>query len=104
MKKMETGNQVIVMIDANKNVLSGNLARKMTDLGLSELICKKHGSHHSFLRGSEPIDGIFVSPLLADSQCGYVFSGCDHYGLWIDILNNTLLGLITTGHPLERDG
>ena len=88
----EAGDQVIVMIDANEHVVDGNFGRKMLDLGLREVVNFKHGAHHSYLRGSEPIDGIFVSSILLECQCGYTNPGFDHYGLWIDIPREILYG------------
>ena len=91
-RRMVEGDQVIVMIDANENVEKGTLGRRLRELGLKEVVSSRHGLHHSHLRGSEPINGIFVTSLLSDVQCGYISSGCDHFGLWLDVPNETLYG------------
>ena len=62
----------------------------MRKLGLCEVITERHDpgklvAPRTYERGSRPIDGIFVSPSLEASRCGYLPFVLDHRCLWIDI-------------------
>ena len=99
---VDRGDQVIVMLDANQDVRDSYLQAKLsgTNIGLWEINIYKHGNDAppTYNRGSEPIDGIFVSPCLAHSaKCGYLSFGdaplnCDHRTLWLDIPKDVVFG------------
>jgi hypothetical protein len=69
---------------------------------LSKRLYNIHSTRHTgtapptYQRGSHPIDGIWVSPTLLSSQCGYLPFGdgliSDHRPLWIDIPSALLFG------------
>jgi hypothetical protein len=85
-----TGDQVILLIDVNEDVRSqqqNSFATSMEEIGLVELITLRHGHEGpaTFLGGSKPIDGIFVTGTLTQSTCGYTAVGSDHYAMWMDI-------------------
>ena len=77
------------MIDANEAMQSFTLALQHT--GLREALLQRHGQNApaTFHGGSDPIDGIFVSPSIDIIVGGYFeFGFCphtDHRGLWLDI-------------------
>ena len=67
-------------------------------MGMREALLHRHGPNApaTFDGGSDPIDGIFVSPSINIIIRGYFeFGFCpfmDHWGLWIDIHYNTAFG------------
>jgi hypothetical protein len=93
---LQQGNQLILLIDANEDIRSFHRAIQHT--GLWEAILSHHGTNApaTFDGGSDPIDGIFVSPSIDIIIGGYFeFGFCpftDHRGLWIDIHYNNAFG------------
>jgi hypothetical protein len=84
---LAAGDQIVLGIDLNENVLSAAFTRALSSRGLLEIIMTKHGSAAppTYQRGSSPIDGMYVSAPLKDAYCGYLpFLGY-HRVLWIDI-------------------
>ena len=54
--------------------------------GLTEIYAKQNTAYPNTSQcGSKPIDGIWVSPTLQFSRCGYLPFTFDHRGIWIDI-------------------
>ena len=83
---------IILLADMNKNVCSSYIKNWCRQNNLTEIITKKHhqsiGISPTYHRGSNPIDGIFISPNLKIDKCGYFPFGSfpsDHRALWIDI-------------------
>jgi hypothetical protein len=61
------GDRIILFIDSNEHIVTGPLSRRLThaSIGLSEITHKfwMHGQEpNTHFRGSQPIDGIYVSP------------------------------------------
>jgi exonuclease III len=80
------GDSIILMVDLNEDVVTSSVARALRMLGLREIVTTKHGiSTNTHLRGSNPIDGIYVSGEIGVSACGYVESPSDHLAVWLDI-------------------
>lgn len=92
------GDQLILMIDANEDICSFHQALQNT--GMREALLHHHSTNASatFDGGSEPIDGIFVSPSINIIIGGYFeFGFCpftDHRGLWINVHYNNAFGHI----------
>lgn len=84
---MLTGDQIVLMTDANEDVRCGDFVKKLRKVGLTETIIDQHGHQGpaTHQRGSVPIDGIFVTDTLQGCKCGYLPLTFDHRGLWIDI-------------------
>ena len=91
---MESGDQLILMLDGNCNMRDSDLQKMLTELTLHEIIINKHGnlgpatSKRNF--SSIPIDGIWTTPGIIMEAGGYfkfdeVFINTDHRCLWIDI-------------------
>jgi hypothetical protein len=78
---------VIIALDMNEDVRAHASVSTFRHLGLTEIITHRHGrdTPGTCSRGSTPIDGIFVSAGLLDSDCGYLPVAHDHRHLWIDI-------------------
>jgi hypothetical protein len=93
---LQQGDQIILMIDANEDIKSFHRAIQHT--GLREALFSRHGPNApaTFDGGSDPIDGIFVSPSIDIIIGGYFeFGFCpfmDHRGLWLDIHYNNAFG------------
>jgi hypothetical protein len=93
---MALGDQIILMMDANEDIRTYQQA--FQSLGLREALLHRHGQQApaTFNGGSEPIDGIFVSPSIKILLGGYFeFGFCphtDHRGLWLDIHYNVAFG------------
>jgi hypothetical protein len=105
----DQGDQIVLMLDANQDLSDkreGSAHSRLTCGGrLEEIISTRHGYDKegkrvaTYLRGSAPIDGIFVSKSLnvPDLRCGFteIWSGTgvfDHRVLWVDIPMETGLG------------
>ena len=94
----ESGDQIILMLDANEDVHSGAISLQLHQLGLREAISHQHqerGTAPTHNRGSHPIDGIFISPTLEISSGGYLpFSEfpSDHRLIWIEVPFSTAFG------------
>jgi hypothetical protein len=89
---MKEGDQIAVILDANEDVRQGYAQEQFNRLGLSEAVIDRHGQHapNTYIDGSDPIDGIFVSPTLKGCKCGYAAfgdgpPGITHCLVWIDI-------------------
>jgi hypothetical protein len=84
---VDAGDQIVLLMDANEDVREGELADKLAEVGLTDLIMGRHGREGppTFQLGSHPIDGIFGTVGLQGCKCGYLQSMSDHLGLWIDI-------------------
>jgi len=91
---MESGDQLILMLDGNCNMRDSDLQKMLMELTLHEIIINKHGnlgpatSKRNF--SSIPIDGIWTTPGIIMEAGGYfkfdeVFINTDHRCLWIDI-------------------
>jgi len=64
---------------------------------MSELIITKHGpvAPPTHNQGSVPIDGLFATRALHNTQCGYLSrleAIGDHQCLWIDLLEHQTFG------------
>ena len=91
------GDQLILMGDWNEVIVNGNLTKWMNTFGLSEAITDMHGHNPppTFQRGTDAIDGIFVSPTVKTIQAGFLGFGDipgDHRGIWIDVPHKSILG------------
>ena len=91
------GDQLILMGDWNEVIVSGNLTKWMNTFGLSEAITNMHGRNPppTFQRGTDAIDGIFVSSTVKTTQAGFLGFGDipgDHRGIWIDVPHKSILG------------
>ena len=90
------GHQIILQGDFNAEY--DLLEEWMLDLGLVDLIKKKHkwkGPRTCTKSKDSPIDAIFGSPIFETRFCGFLAFGrllSDHRGLWIDIPKILLYG------------
>ena len=96
-KWQNEGNQLVIMGDWNEAIVNGNLTEWMNTFGLTEAITGIHGSDPppTYQRGSDAIDGIFVSSTVHVKQAGYLGFGQipgDHRGIWVDVSHKTILG------------
>jgi hypothetical protein len=94
---MESGDHIILGIDANEPIQSGKVLQALQQLGLVELLSSTHGTRTpaTFTKGgSETIDALFVSPALVGCRCGLLppMSCLDHRWFWIDIPNPLAFG------------
>ena len=109
-KWMEEGDQIILLIDLNEEVTSSPAARKLISLGLQECITNRHSEDMpppTCIKGSKPIDGIFLSPTLHITKGGYLpfnHFPTDHRALWIDLDMDNLCGntMAPILHPQAR--
>ena len=88
------GDKLIVALDANEDVRTGDIYDMFTRLGLVDTILEKHSEYsppatYDRNRQRRPIDAIFASPELQIMRAGYgaVGNGCksSHQYLWIDV-------------------
>ena len=88
---------MVVMMDANTNIKNSNFTTRMRREGLKDQLSQKpeNAAVNSFFRGTEIIDGIFLSRTLVQLGGAYQsFSASpgDHRGIWIDICTHAALG------------
>jgi exonuclease III len=97
---IQEGDQILVSGDLNHNVLSGKITELFNSVNMSNLIHKKHGSSNAPStyykdREGKSVDGIWGTPGLIASRCGYLrpedFPG-NHSLLWVDISYQAALG------------
>ena len=85
------GDQIVLMIELNKDITKDSVKQKFESIGLQECITEKHtatGMAPTYQQGSRPIDGIYLSPSLDISTGGYFpFKEVptDHRFLWVKI-------------------
>ena len=96
-KWQNEGDQLIFKGDWNETVVNGNLTEWMKTFGLSEAITGLHGCNPppTFQRGTDAIDGIFVSPTVKVKRAGFLGFGDipgDHRGIWLDVPQRSILG------------
>jgi hypothetical protein len=84
---LAAGDQLVIGGDINEDVRKCSLSRRLKDMGMVEIVTKTHGADgpSTYNRGSAPIDGIFVSPTLQGTRCGYDKFVWDHRLLWIEV-------------------
>ena len=100
---IERGDQIVLGLDLNENILVSSFTTQLATLGLIELNLTRHDSPpFSYIRGSTTIDGLYVSPALTDCECGFLPFLGDHRPLWIDIPFSLVFGNITIPLPKAR--
>jgi hypothetical protein len=109
-KFLEEKSHIILMLDGNEDMHKGNLANKLHNLQLREVILEKHGhkAPSTYRRNTKevPIDGIWASTGIQIKAGGYfdfdeVITNTDHHTLWIDIDFKTAFGS-DGGAPIIR--
>jgi len=77
----------VVGLDVNYDVRNCKFMERMSQLGLVELVTAQHGVEglSMYNRGSQPLDGLFVSRTLRGLRCGYDEFIWDHRLLWLEI-------------------
>jgi len=77
-------------IDANEDIHHPDITTFYDKFGMTQILIRKHGNNAPPTQnwGSYPIDRLFITRAILNSQCGYL-SGLnaigDHRCLWIDI-------------------
>jgi hypothetical protein len=108
---MDEGDQLIIGIDANKDVRTSATAEFFQTLGLGDAILDKHSQSsppatHNRNNQWQPIDGLFVTRGLQAVAAGYSAfrAGCpsDYRVLWADFTYTDAFGLSST--PLVSQG
>ena len=95
------------MGDWNEKVVGENLRLWMKVFGLREAITSIHGQKPppTYQRGTDAIDGIFVSPSIRVTKAGYLGFGeipGDHRGLWLDVEQRSILGYKMADIPIAQ--
>ena len=97
------GDQIVLGLDLNENIMSSPFTNRLLSLGLIELNSTKHGQPPpSYIRGSTTIDGLYVSPALSTCECGFLPFLGDHRPSWIDIPFSSIFGHISIPPPKAR--
>ena len=96
---LQDGEHIVVGMDANDDLRSGEVARTLERLGLEERILQRHrdrtpqATYHRNTKG-KPIDGIFSSPGVPVLAAGYYdwdeAVTSTHRALWVDVSDNLL--------------
>ena len=104
------GDQIILMLDLNDDVLNSTANDKLTSIGLTECITNRHDDLPNVAtcnRGTKVIDGIYTSNTIMIQKGGYsTFNAfpSDHRALWIDMTMSNICGstMATVLHPQAR--
>ena len=100
---MEQGDQIVLGLDLNENVVTAEFTQLLTELGMVELNIHRHDKlPNTYIRGSNTIDALYVSSALVGSSCGYLPFLGDHRPLWIDIPLEVVFGTVTIPSPKAR--
>jgi len=96
----EQGDQIILGVDANKDIHTPEITVFFEDFGMTEVILSTHGQEvpPTQNRGSYPIYGIFATRAIHMTSCGYASrldTIRDHQCLWIDLNKTNLFGNTT---------
>jgi hypothetical protein len=98
---MESGDHIILGMDANEDVRGGDVNSFLQQVSLREVILELHSDSsppatQNRNHQRQPIDGLWASPGISISQGGYLAfgDGCpsDHRGLWFDVEYSVALG------------
>ena len=95
---MNNGDQLVLMIDANKDVQDGALSLRSKSMGLISVLQSKFGKatmSRTFQRGSVLIDDISISPSISTIRAGMLESGNgpdDHRAIFVDVKQEALIG------------
>ena len=94
-----SGDQIILMIDLNDDMMNSQASSKIKHLGLIAGITHKHHDNIPFPTcnkgGTRAIDGIYISSIIAVHKGGYLpFHAfpTDHRPLWIGVVISNLCG------------
>ena len=95
---LQKGDQLVIGGDWNELVTDDKFLQPFLSRNLLPAIQQKHGKNlpPTYKRGSRAIDEIFCSSTLQVVQAGYALFGStrgDHRPLWIDITQQTALGV-----------
>jgi len=89
---LSKGNIIIILADINNNVQTDPIRSTFQQMGLVEAVTSQHGllGPNTHNHSTNPIDGIFIPPLLLTNVMSRYFSfgegiPSDHRALWIDI-------------------
>ena len=93
----EQGYNVVMVMDANEHVLTGQFTRQLANVGLKEVSHKQWGDSepNTYIDGSQPIDGVWISSGL---ELGgllilpFSMSVGDHRTILFDLSTRSLIG------------
>ena len=90
----------MVMMDVNEHVGNDFVTSTFQDVGLKEAILDRHMEEHgiqpTYQRGSDPIDGNFISANIDIELAGYPPFGdapSDHRAIWVKVKEQTVLDI-----------
>ena len=106
---LDSGDQLIIGLDANEDMRRGPVSSMLREKGMSEAVMALHGVNAPPTTdyGSKVIDGIWVSPTLTPTKAGYLACGeaiprTDHRCLWFDISYQNIYGHNLPAMPTFR--
>ena len=95
---LDNGDQIILMMDLNDDVLRSIANAKLNEIGLKESITNRHTDQHPYAtcnRGTRAIDGIYTSNTIEIQKGGYLpFNSLptDHRAIWTEVTLGNLCG------------
>jgi len=109
--KLLENTNVVLMLDANQNIMTGQFTKTMRDIGMYNVferldLLPMPATHH---RGRHPISTIYVSANLQPIRAGILPKTIgvqgDHRNIYVDITNDTFLGVYMykiISQPMKR--
>jgi len=106
---LHAGERLILCMDANEDVVGGDLSKKLSQLGLAEVSHDRLSTNsiNTHAHGTKQIDGVWMSKSLSDGLQGVALlplskSIGDHRTFIFDISLSSLLGIDTLPTKRER--
>ena len=93
-KWRHSGDHLVIGVDLNADIGGSKMFDLFRQHGMVDILSNRHGrAPATCIRGSHQIDGLFVTPALANCKCGMLpFGAFDHRPLWLDIPHTLAFG------------
>jgi hypothetical protein len=91
---LQAEEHIVLGIDANTDTRAGDFPQILASIGILNIFQRKFGNTipPTYARGSIPIDSIFVTASLLNSEAGFLPIIGDHRALWLDIPQSIAFG------------
>ena len=110
-KRIDSGEHLVIGGDFNLDIKTGSLSTMLSTLGLQEAILSQHPSSppqfSTYIRNdrNRVIDGIWITPSLHITKCGYTnYDTWDHCTAWLELDLYSTFGSPQSNNPLRRSG
>jgi hypothetical protein len=100
---LEEGEHIIVGLDLNKHIGTAPFSQRLLEISMTNLLLDQYASlPATYIRGTLPIDGVYISAQLQGCLGGYLPFLGDHRPAWIDVPESIIFLSITVTAPRAR--